>query len=193
MTIDLRAASSRPGRRAGAALALALALAAAPSLANAACGSPGGDGSAGGVDDRGEIALADQRVARLAGLDLPLQGPLAASARDFIAARALGLTAALIVFAPSPDRWGRTLADLSAPQGAGEPGSLAEALLAAGLARVRPEFETRGCEARRLALEAARARKSLASGAIPTIACSPPTTSRNWRGAMGVSSLSKGW
>ena len=38
-----------------------------------------------------------------------------------------------------------------------------------------------------------RARKSLASGAIPIIPCSPLTMSRNWRGAMGVLSLSKGW
>ena len=39
--------------------------------------------------------------------------------------------------------------------------SAAEALLAAGLARVRPEFETRGCEAGRLALESAARAKGL--------------------------------
>ena len=147
------------GRRAGAVFALALA--ATPTLARAAsCGVAVGTVQPVSVGDRGEVALADKRVARFAGLDAPAQGALAAAVREFIASHTLGREAALVVFAPAPDRWGRTLADLSAPQGAGEPVSLADALLAAGLARVRPEFETRACEPARLALEAtARAKK----------------------------------
>jgi len=150
-----------PARRAGAAFALALALAAAPSLARAAsCGVAAGTVQPVAVTERGEVALADQRVARLAGLDVPGQGALAPLARDFIASHALGRAAALVVFSTAPDRWGRTLADLSAPQDAGVPVSLADTLLTAGLARVRPEFETRACEPARLALEAgARAKK----------------------------------
>jgi hypothetical protein len=106
------------------------------------------------VGERGEVALADKRVTRFAGLDVPAQGALAVAARDFIAAHTIGHEAALVVFAAAPDRWGRTLADLGAPD------SLADALLAAGFARVRPEFETRACEPARLALEAgARAKK----------------------------------
>jgi endonuclease YncB( thermonuclease family) len=142
-------------------VALALALAASPSLACAAgCGAAAGLVQPVSVGERGEVALADKRVVRFAGLDVPEQGAQGAAARDFIASHALSRAAALVVFAPAGDRWGRTLADLSAPQGAGQPVSLADALLAAGLARVRPEFETRACEPQRLALEAgARAKK----------------------------------
>ena len=60
------------------------------------------------------------------------------------------------------DRWGRTVADLSLPDSAaGSAGSTAAALLAAGLARVRPEFETRGCAAERLAIEDGARRAAL--------------------------------
>ncbi len=52
------------------------------------------------------------------------------------------------------DRWGRTVADLIvADPRDGSAGSTAAALLTAGYARVRPEFETRTCAAERLAME----------------------------------------
>jgi hypothetical protein len=52
------------------------------------------------------------------------------------------------------DRWGRTVADLVVLNpGDGSANSIASALLTAGYARVRPEFETRGCAAERLTIE----------------------------------------
>jgi hypothetical protein len=179
-TIFARSPARRARRSLWAAPALGLLLATvALRVASAACGSPAGAVQPVGVNERGEIALADHRVARLAGLDLPdpARGApaLAAALHDLVASRYLGRPAALVVFAAASDRWGRTLADIGAPQDAGEPASaaqvlpsaaqvlpsVAQALLAAGLARVRPEFETRGCEAERLALEAPARTKRL--------------------------------
>jgi len=76
------------------------------------------------------------------------------SARAFLGERLLGRDADLIQFAGGTDRWGRTVADLVvADSHGGSAGSAAAALLRAGYARVRPEFETRGCAAERLAME----------------------------------------
>jgi len=155
-----------PGRRAGVAVAVAaaaLAVAAGPGAA--ACGAAGGAVEATSVDQRSEIALADGRRLRLAGLDLPLptrgDPALAAAARETLAKRFVGREAALSLVSATPDRWDRALGDLGAPVSDPAPASAAEALLAAGLARVRPEYETRGCEAGRLALESAARAKGL--------------------------------
>ena len=145
-----------------AALALALCLVAGQS---AACGAAAGTVRAASVDERGEIALADGRTLRLAGLDLPLPSrgdpSLTAAARDLLAKRFVGREAALSLVATVTDRWERALGDLAAPPADAAPASAAEALIAAGLARVRPEYETRGCEAGRLALESAARAKGL--------------------------------
>jgi endonuclease YncB( thermonuclease family) len=155
------------GRRAAAgvvvaASALALTLAAGQA---AACGAAAGTVQVASVDERGEIALADGRTLRLAGLDLPVPSrgdpALAATARDLLAKRFVGREAALSLVAAVPDRWGRALGDLGASVSDAAPASAAEALVAAGLARVRPEYETRGCEAGRLALESAARAKGL--------------------------------
>ena len=156
-----------PGRRAVAAAivaasALALAIPVAPA---AACGAAAGAVQATAVDEGGEVALADGRRLRIAGLDLPAPSrgdpALAAAARALLARLFIGRDAALSLVSAAPDRWDRALGDLAAPDSDGAPGSAAEALLAAGLARVRPEFETRGCEAVRLALESAARAKGL--------------------------------
>ncbi len=153
-----------PGQRA-AALTLALGLAAAPAAAAAACGAAAGTVQAAAIDERGEIALADGRTLRLAGLDLPLPSrgdpALAAAARALLARLFVGREAALTLVSAAPDRWDRTLGDLTPAVSGGAAASAAEALVAAGLARVRPEFETRGCEAGRLALESAARAKGL--------------------------------
>jgi endonuclease YncB( thermonuclease family) len=140
---------------AGAALALALAFA---EPASAACGAAAGTAKIAEVTERLEIRLADGRLARLAGLDVPdpTRGAAetAANARAFLASRLAGREAALVAFAAAPDRWGRVVADLilSEPSGGGA-SSAALLLLSAGFARVRPEFETRGCVGERLAAE----------------------------------------
>jgi endonuclease YncB( thermonuclease family) len=144
--------------------ALPVMVMAAPGFA--ACGLPGGRVQAVSVDERLDIALSDGRTVRLGGLDAPGAGrgtpEIASAAQDFLKRRLLSREADLIVLAGAPDRWGRTVADLSLPDSAaGLAGSTAAALLGAGLARVRPEFETRGCAAERLMIEESARRAGL--------------------------------
>jgi endonuclease YncB( thermonuclease family) len=143
-------------RRALAGVALAAALAPAPSTL-AACGAAAGKARVAEVTDRLEIRLADGRLARLAGLDAPdpRRGDpqTAAAARAFLSDRLAGRDVGLVLFSPKPDRWSRFLADLS-PEGAESGEGAAKLLISAGFARVRPEFETRGCVAERLQAEA---------------------------------------
>jgi len=121
----------------------------------AACGRPEGRVQAVGVDERLEIELSDGRTLRLAGLDAPTPDrgapEIASAVRNFLSARLLGREANLILLAGGTDRWGRVAADLSLP--GSQPESTAEALLGAGYARVRPEYEARGCAAERLMIE----------------------------------------
>jgi endonuclease YncB( thermonuclease family) len=148
-----------PRRRSAAAAVVTLLTLAIAAGRAAACGSAAGTVQATAVDERGEIVLTDGRRLRLAGLDLPVSArgdpALAAAARALLTQRLVGREAALSLVSAAPDRWDRALGDLAAPD------SAAEALLAAGLARVRPEYETRDCEAPRLALESAARAKGL--------------------------------
>jgi endonuclease YncB( thermonuclease family) len=147
--------------RPGAALVLALALA---QPASAACGVAAGTAKVAEVVERLEIRLDDGRLVRLAGLDVPVSArgapETAAEARAFLASRLAGREVGLAAFAAKPDRWGRILADLSLPEPVGGAASVASLLLSQGFARVRPEFETRGCVGERLAAE----RKARQSG-----------------------------
>ena len=95
----------------------------------------------------GEIVLLDGRRTRLGGLAL---APNAGQALQRLAGQRVGVAR----LARSPDRWGRTIVDLIDPDGQ----SVALDLIVQGLARVRPEPETRACEPDRIeAEEAARA------------------------------------
>ena len=153
-----RASFRRAGRRlSGACAALSALVLAFPCLA--ACGRPAGRVEPVRVDERLDIELNDGRIVRLGGLDAPNDRrgapEIANAARDFLGARLLGRDADLIQLAGGTDRWGRTVGDLVVSDPAdGAAGSTAAALLTAGYARVRPEFETRGCAADRLAIEA---------------------------------------
>jgi endonuclease YncB( thermonuclease family) len=137
----------------------ALSLVGLPRGAGAACPTGGGERvTVAAVNERGEIALADGRVARLAGLDIPDASrgdpQSAANARAWLSSRLAGREADLRAFAARTDRWGRLLVDISAiDQSAASPLSMALGLLSAGLARVRPEIETRNCLTERLAAE----------------------------------------
>ena len=155
---------SRDLRLLVACIALPVMVMAAPGFA--ACGRPGGRVLAVSVDQRLDIALRDGRTVRLGGLDAPNADrgapEIANVARVFLSRRLLGREADLIVLAAATDRWGRIIADLNLPDSAaGSRVSTAEALLAAGLARVRPEFETRGCAAERLMIEGVARRAAL--------------------------------
>jgi len=124
----------------------------------AACGRPAGRVQAVSVDERLDIGLSDGRTVRLGGLEAPNADrgapETAKAARDFLSERLLGRDADLILLAGGTDRWGRTVADLVVPDPLdGSAHSTAAALLTAGYARVRPEFETRGCAPERLTIE----------------------------------------
>jgi endonuclease YncB( thermonuclease family) len=145
----------RPGQFRGFAALLAMVLA-SPCLAG--CGRAAGRVEAVRVDERLDIELSDGRIVRLGGLDGPNGDhgapEILSGARDFLGERLLGRDADLIQLAGGTDRWGRTVADLVvADSRGGSPGSVTAALLRAGYVRVRPEFETRGCAAERLAME----------------------------------------
>jgi micrococcal nuclease len=155
----IRAPFRHAGRRLPAACAaLAAILAAFPCLAG--CGQAAGRVQAMSVDERLDIELSDGEIVRLGGLDAPNgergSPEIAHAARGFLSERLLGRDADLIRLAGGTDRWGRTVADLVvANPSDGSEGSTAAALLKAGYARVRPEFETRGCAADRLLIEEA--------------------------------------
>jgi endonuclease YncB( thermonuclease family) len=151
-----RGRHSRVARLCAACVALSAVTIGAPGLA--ACGRPAGQVRVVGVDERLDIALADGRIVRLGGLDAPNADrgapEIATAAREFLSRRLMSREADLVLLAGGTDRWGRSVADLRAPDSTGGPaGSTAAALLAAGYARVRPEFETRGCAADWLAIE----------------------------------------
>ena len=79
-----------------------------------------------------------------------------------------------MLLAEGTDRWGRVVADLWLPDLHGGPGdSSAAALLAAGYARIRPEFETSGCAAERLAIEDGARRAGLGIWRDPEFAVIP--------------------
>lgn len=161
--------------------ALPVMVMAAPGFA--ACGRLGGRVQAVSVDQRLDIALSDGRTVRLGGLDAPGADrgapEIADAAQAFLSRRLLGREADLVVLAAATDRWGRTIADLNLPDSAaGLSGSTAAALLAAGLARVRPEFETRGCAAERLMIEEGARRAALGVWSDPDFA-----VIQSWDGA----------
>ncbi len=144
----------------------------------AACGAPSGTVQIASVDERLDVVLTDDRIVRLGGLDPrePTRGdPEAASAaRALLAARLVGRSAELDLLASETDRWGRVVADLLLIGAPGAPAeSAAAALLKAGYARVRPEFETRDCAGERLAIEDDARRAGLGIWRDPEFAVIP--------------------
>ncbi len=123
------------------------------------------------VSERGEIQLADGRTARLAGLDIPDPGrgdpKTAAQARAWLASRLVGREVGLSALSGRDDRWGRIPADIFAAGAGAPPASMALGLIAAGLARVRPEVEARDCRTERLAAEEAARANGLGLWADP--------------------------
>ena len=112
--------------------------------------------AAAGVSDGLEVTLADGRTVRLAGIDPPLATPdrpdLPARARAALEAWLAAGPAELRAVAAGPDRWGRVAAVLARP--GDDAAGAAGALLAAGLARARPEPGVAACFPALLAAEA---------------------------------------
>jgi len=177
--MELRRAH-RPLARPGASFFRLAACAAALRLASAlpaeaACGVPAGEARIADVDERLDIALADGRLVRLAGLDLPSPSrgapATAEAARRFLIERLIGREAEIDLLSAGTDRWGRVLADLALPATpAGTGKSVATALIAAGYARVKPEFETRACAPARLSTEESARRARLGLWSDPAYA-----------------------
>jgi nuclease-like protein len=143
--------------------------------AQADCGTPSGTGRVVAVDERLDIALQDGRLVRLAGLEgfspTRVSPETAGAARRFLTEYLLGHEVELKLLASGTDRWGRALVDLFLPESSGGAGSsVAMALLSAGYARVRPEFEARDCAAARLAVEDGARRAGLGLWSEPDYA-----------------------
>jgi endonuclease YncB( thermonuclease family) len=119
------------------------------SLAKGACPSPAGESvTVAEAVEANTVRLGDGRIVRLAGVETPRPplaeaGPwvLGDAARDALQRLAVGQPATLRPAATRPDRYGRLPGDLVLPGGR----SLAEALVAAGLARVRVVLGETAC------------------------------------------------
>jgi len=134
------------GARARRAASLFCLVLGAPSAA-LGCGVVSGEATVQALAPRGEIVFADGRHARLGGLWLAPQAGAALAKRA-------GEQFGLATLDRRPDRWGRLVVDLVDRDGQ----SVALDLILRGLAVVRPEPQTRPCEAERLETEeAARA------------------------------------
>jgi endonuclease YncB( thermonuclease family) len=162
----------------------------AAARAQADCGTPSGTGRVVAVDERLDIALQDGRLVRLAGLEAldptRVSPETAGAARQFLTERLLRRDVELKLLASGTDRWGRALADLSLPESSGEAGSsVAMALLSAGYARVRPEFEARDCAAARLAVEDGARRAGLGLWSEPDYAVIQSSDAAALRGQDG--------
>lgn len=115
------------------------------------------------VSEEPDLSTMDGRRLALAGVEPPASAAAREAARRFLAERVgAGRLAFLAAVATSPDRWGRIPSGVFV-EGRGSEAplvSLAEALIAAGLARFRPDPAAFACRNGLLAAEAqARGRK----------------------------------
>lgn len=163
---------ARPGT-VGLMLAMSCAAIATPTVAAAQCLlQPGDGGTVAAVIDGATLRLEDGLVVRLAGIAAPEPPlatpppawPLAAASREALARLALGKDVALEFPVSGRDRYGRAIAVVTAE---GADGSLAEALLAEGLARVMPGDEAPDCLSALFATEREAREKRLGLWADP--------------------------
>jgi micrococcal nuclease len=131
-------------------VAIALPAAAAPAASPACAPTYGGPVRVVAVEEGVALRLEDGRLVSPAAVEPPPQSTradpqFAAHARQALAARLVG-TLVLGPAKAAPDRWGRIAGPLfaSAPSGA-TPGDVAEMIVAAGLARVRPSATAPAC------------------------------------------------
>lgn len=107
------------------------------------------------LDHSFDLALADGRIASLPGLDFGA-GDQARDARTKLSHILVGQNIGAIQLMDRPDRWGRLGLWLGPTPEMTQQGhaSLAEAILARGIARYRPDGAAKSCRARLLAAEA---------------------------------------
>ena len=139
---------------------------------HADCGAASGTGRVVAVDVRLDVTFEDGQIIRLVGLEAPNPSrgspKTSEAAQKFLADRIVGRDVGLKLLASRIDRWGRVLADLSIRDVSNEDvSSVAIALLSAGYARVKPEFEARSCATARLAVEDAARRAGLGMWSEP--------------------------
>jgi endonuclease YncB( thermonuclease family) len=153
------------------------------------------------VDERSELLLADGRLVKIAGIDIPPpegeRAGLAHAAREALSEWLAGHKVTMRPVAPAPDRWNRIVAQVLAPAdfgaaGADVPASVAEVLADAGLARVVPLTETRDCDLPWLEAEATARRDVLGLWADPYYAVIEATDSVHLADRAGVFVLVEG-
>lgn len=124
------------------------------------------------LDDRFDLALADGRIAGLPGLDFGA-GARARDARTKLSEFIVGQNLPATELAGKADRWGRLGLWLGPTPEMAQRGhaSLAEAILASGIARYRPDGAAKPCRTRLLAAEAkARAERRGIWADLPVLA-----------------------
>ena len=116
-----------------------------------------------GVTPEGDLELGSDRIARLAGIRLPGDGPLRAQALAWLHGQA-GRSYSVMLDTAGPDRWGRVPARLvpeEAPWDGPDRVDLAQALVGRGLALVDPTGSVPFCRPDLFAVEAAARRQGL--------------------------------
>jgi endonuclease YncB( thermonuclease family) len=140
------------------------AVAAGPSRrAKPACGTQTGTDVLRGVTPVGDLELGSGRLARLAGIRLPDEGPLRGQALAWLRGQA-GRSYAVVLDGAGPDRWGRIpvrLAPEQAPTNGLVPVDLAQALVGRGLALVDPSGGAPFCRPDLFVVEATARREGL--------------------------------
>jgi hypothetical protein len=133
-----------------------------------------------------------QRV-RVWGIEVPPQdGNGAAGGRDKLLAWLTARPVTLRPLAPSADRWGRIEAHVYGPRLDLPPLSVAEALVEAGLARVRPEAEDADCLQRLRGLEAYALKQGLGLWAHPRLRPLPAADRQAFAGRAGEQVIVQG-
>lgn len=150
------------------------------------------------VNERLELTLADGRLLKITGLDPPRPTPgdpdLDVNSSVKLADWLVGRDVAFRLLESRPDRWGRLAVEAFAP--VGDPTSparpLAQAALAAGLARFAPGDAARGCRTALLAAEAGARAAALGLWADPYYAVIAAGDHDGFAGKAGTSVIVEG-
>ena len=182
---------------AGGALALAV-IGLGTHIARAACPDNGDlPVRVANINARQEIILDDGGLMRLTGLDLPDpdrgEPETSKNANAFLVHALVGRNVSAKILAPRRDRWNRMSVDLFVSgETADKPDSVARLMLAAGFARIRPEVETRDCQASRLSAERAARAQGLGLWTDPYYSVVQAGDTQDLRGRDGLFAIVEG-